>query len=111
MALPANQAAPSTAAIALASAILAGVIGYFIGQFSTLGTVTNDYSKSPGKAKHSDAEDEDEDEDEEEENEAVLVGKQKFSRFTGDTEECKLVLVVRTDLGMTKGTQVQPFEF
>lgn len=29
----------------------------------------------------------------------------ELSDFSGMNEECKLVLVVRTDLGMTKGTQ------
>jgi flagellar biosynthesis/type III secretory pathway M-ring protein FliF/YscJ len=39
----------------------------------------------------------DEDEDSDQQNE-------ELQDFTGNNEECKLVLVVRTDLGMTKGT-------
>lgn len=90
MTVPQERVAPSTAAIAIASAIIAGVFGYFLGQFSTLGKVTNSYSGSSGKAKYSDSES-DEDDD------------QPLSNFSGSAEECKLVLVVRTDLGMTKG--------
>lgn len=99
MSTSAPEAAPSLIAIAAASAILAGVVGYFLGQFSTLGTVSNDYTKSNGKAKSSDGESECDDS----EDESISIGKQQLNGFTDRKEECKLVLVVRTDLGMTKG--------
>ncbi len=46
-----------------------------------------------------DSEDDDEDEDSEDEEE----DQGELKSFEGNREECKLVLVVRTDLGMTKG--------
>lgn len=91
MALPQDRPPPSAAAIAVASAIIAGLFGYFIGQFSTLGTVTN---KGPVPVPADSSSDED---DEFSEKYALNAG-------SGSNEECKLVLVVRTDLGMTKGT-------
>lgn len=36
-------------------------------------------------------------------------GQGELSDFSGMNEECKLVLVVRTDLGMTKGTRGPSF--
>ena len=50
------------------------------------------------KTEIKDSEDED---DESSDDEAVEVG--ELSAFEGNKEECKLVLVVRTDLGMGKG--------
>ena len=88
MAFPQDRPPPSTAAVAIASAIIAGLFGYFIGQFSTLGTVTNK-APEPTIAESSD--------DDFDEQEALTNAK-------SSDEECKLVLVVRTDLGMTKGT-------
>ncbi|KAF2093180.1 PTH2-domain-containing protein [Rhizodiscina lignyota] len=93
MALPQDRPPPSAAAIAVASAIIAGLFGYFIGQFSTLGPVTNKHAGA-GPVPHPDDSSEDEEEEEE---------KSELSEFSGNNEECKLVLVVRTDLGMTKG--------
>ena len=126
-----DGATPSTASIALATAILAAAAGYFIGTASSLGLFS--FSKNSGgqKAKkswpnsydvtiHPDSSDEelmeslgrgkgkevkdseDEDKDEESEDDAGLKGELKG--FEGSMEECKLVLVVRTDLGMGKGT-------
>ena len=44
-----------------------------------------------------------EEEEDCEEDEAELVEPGKLTSFEGNKEECKLVLVVRTDLGMSKG--------
>jgi PTH2 family peptidyl-tRNA hydrolase len=71
---------PSTANIALACAILAG---------SPISEPTRSKSE---KAQDS----EDESSDDEDDDTAP-------AEFPGHTEECKMVLVVRTDLGMTKG--------
>ena len=66
-----------------------------------------------GKKRVKDSEDEDEDEDgsesedghgHEEEEEEEEEGQGGLEMFEGNREECKLVLVVRTDLGMGKGT-------
>lgn len=59
------------------------------------------------KTEIKDSEDED-DESSDEEEEAVEVG--ELSTFKGNGEECKLVLVVRTDLGMGKGPSLLPLD-
>ncbi|GFF26820.1 peptidyl-tRNA hydrolase Pth2 [Aspergillus udagawae] len=96
---------PSTTAYVIATAILAGITGYFIGQGASLGLFSsanekegwpNSYNvKVPQHS--SDEEDEDYEDDSEEEGDGG-----ELANFDDD-EEVKLVLVVRTDLGMTKG--------
>ena len=49
-----------------------------------------------------DSEDDDEDESSDDEGAAEPDGGE-LSTFAGNTEECKMVLCVRTDLGMGKG--------
>ncbi|KAF1924710.1 peptidyl-tRNA hydrolase [Didymella exigua CBS 183.55] len=88
---------PSTANIALACAILAGVTGYFLGTAKSLGLFGGSPISEPTRSKSEKAQDsEDESSDEEDDDTAP-------AEFPGHTEECKMVLVVRTDLGMTKG--------
>lgn len=102
----AERPPPSTLAVAFASAIIAGLAGYFLGQASSIGVfssttqparnVTPDNGKA-GKDDESDISDAgsaSEDDDLED---------QELKGFEDSAEECKLVLVVRTDLGMTKG--------
>jgi peptidyl-tRNA hydrolase len=91
---------PSTASIAVASALIAGVTGYFIGQAKQLGIFGGspiEVPRSGDKKTDADA-DSDEDYEDSSDDEAT-----DLSEFAGQDEECKLVLVVRTDLGMTKG--------
>lgn len=102
---------PTTAAYVLATAILAGVTGYFIGQGASLGLFSS--TRSPSSSgrqsggKHSGDEDweneseDDDDDDEDEEEEEEAAG--ELATFEGNRDEVKLVLVVRTDLGMGKG--------
>lgn len=90
---------PSTANIALACAILAGVTGYFLGTAKSLGLFGGSAISAPPRKKNEKAQ-EFEDEDESSEDEADDTAP---AEFPGHTEECKMVLVVRTDLGMTKG--------
>ena len=128
---PPNGSSPSTASIAVATAILAAAAGYFIGTASSLGlfggatksggrkaklswpnsydvTIHPDSSDEElmqslgrGKGKEvKDSQDEDEDEDEEDSGDE---GQRELKGFEDNREECKLVLVVRTDLGMGKG--------
>jgi len=91
---------PSTANIAAACAILAGVTGYMIGQAKSLGFLggspISQPKKSEKKEKAEDSEDESSDEDDD----------SAPAEFPGHNEECKMVLVVRTDLGMTKGIAI-----
>jgi hypothetical protein len=98
-------ATPTTASYIIATAIVAGVTGYFIGQGSSLGIFGTDVSPSKKhgsiatrKEIGEDSESESDGSDEEENQEGVLA------TFEGNTEEVKLVLVVRTDLGMGKGS-------
>ena len=89
---------PSTANIAAACAILAGVTGYMLGQAKSLGFFGGSpilQSTRSEKEKVDDSEDESSDDD-----------GSTPTEFPDHNEECKMVLVVRTDLGMTKGTTV-----
>lgn len=97
---------PGTTSYVIATAILAGVTGYFIGQGSSLRLFSSNETKEgwpnsynvkvhQGSSDEEDEEEEEESEEEEEDNE--------LGNFDGNKEEVKLVLVVRTDLGMTKG--------
>jgi PTH2 family peptidyl-tRNA hydrolase len=100
---------PSAAAIAIGTAIVAGVTGYFLGQASSIGLFGKSDTRSPaarlspgeGEAKPDNSETESDDDDEEgeddEDDDVQDLG--ELQTFPGNTEECKLVLVVRNDLG------------
>lgn len=94
---------PTAFAIAVAAALIAGTIGYFIGTASSVFSITSSSSatlKSKNRPPSSPGESSSEDE----------AG--ELQDFKDSTEECKLVLVVRTDLGMTKGRDpslIRPF--
>lgn len=115
MATSANRDPPSTLAYCVATAIIAALGGYFLGQASSLGIFQNETKTSRRKADAkpsqstkkstdiSEDEDEDETDEEEEEQQDDLQGFEDAGN-----EECKLVLVVRTDLGMTKGISFHP---
>ncbi|KAH7399212.1 peptidyl-tRNA hydrolase PTH2-domain-containing protein [Phaeosphaeria sp. MPI-PUGE-AT-0046c] len=91
---------PSTANIAMACAILAGVTGYMLGQAKSLGLFGGSPVSTPPERKekaHEDSDGSGEDESDESDDDTAPAD------FKGNNEECKMVLVVRTDLGMTKG--------
>jgi hypothetical protein len=88
---------PSTANIAVACAIVAGVTGYMIGQAKSLGLFGGSPISTPSQRKEKAAEESDESSDDDDEDDTAPAD------FKGNHEECKMVLVVRTDLGMTKG--------
>ncbi|GAB7355678.1 hypothetical protein MBLNU459_g6382t1 [Dothideomycetes sp. NU459] len=93
---------PSIWAVAVASSIIAGLAGYFLGQASSIGIFSKprEIVTAPGKrnaADDSDVSDAGDESDSDDHDDQELDG------FDGLSEECKLVLVVRTDLGMTKG--------
>ncbi|KAK2796560.1 hypothetical protein FQN50_009505 [Emmonsiellopsis sp. PD_5] len=120
-----NHAPPSTTALLVATALLAGVTGFFLGQGASLGlfgsgsrTQTAGQRQRQGQRKswpnsydvkvHGGSSDEEEEEEESdsgseegEEDEGEMGG--ELATFEGNREEVKLVLVVRTDLGMGKG--------
>ncbi|KZF19941.1 PTH2-domain-containing protein [Xylona heveae TC161] len=94
-----NRPLPSLTAVAIATAIVAGLGGYFVGQASSLGLFQGSrHTKAAKEPVDSDEEEIEESSDEEE-----LDDNGDIQNFTSSKEECKLVLVVRTDLGMTKG--------
>ena len=97
----ADKPPPSTANIAIASALIAGVTGYLLGQAKSLGLFGGSPISTPPKRNKKKSED-GSDEDEESSDDDVAAP----SDFPDHSEECKLVLVVRTDLGMTKGIRV-----
>jgi len=115
MATSANRDPPTTLAYCIATAILAALGGYFLGQASSLGLIGGDRSQqdaatntpsatmtqSNGAAtKEKDpSESENEGDPDSEDEQQDLQGFESNAN-----EECKLVLVVRTDLGMTKGS-------
>lgn len=99
---------PTTAAIAIAASILAGVAGYFIGQGSSLGLFSRSSPpESKGKSNNRnhgyESSDEEEEEEEEIESDEESQAQGELATFEGNKDEVKLVLVVRTDLGMGKG--------
>jgi hypothetical protein len=93
---------PSTANIAVACAIVAGVTGYMLGQAKSLGLFGGSPISTPARRDEKAAEDSDELSDEDSEDDTAPAD------FKGSNEECKMVLVVRTDLGMTKGMSHLP---
>ncbi|KAH7075329.1 peptidyl-tRNA hydrolase PTH2-domain-containing protein [Paraphoma chrysanthemicola] len=93
-----DNAQPSTANIAVASAIVAGVTGYMLGQAKSLGLFGGSPISAPSERKvKTPGEAEDSSDEDSEDDDSVPA------EFKGNNEECKMVLVVRTDLGMTKG--------
>ncbi|KAF2760548.1 peptidyl-tRNA hydrolase [Pseudovirgaria hyperparasitica] len=93
---------PSAAALAFAAALVAGITGYFLGQASSIGIFGG--SKNGARELKSHTSDSSGDEDYEKlRNEWKTSDEDQEIKDFAANEECKLVLVVRTDLGMTKG--------
>jgi PTH2 family peptidyl-tRNA hydrolase len=90
---------PSTANIAVACAIIAGVTGYMLGQAKSLGLFGGSPVSQPQPRESKKADDSEEEEESSDEDDDTTP-----AEFPDHKEECKMVLVVRTDLGMTKGT-------
>lgn len=110
----AEKAPPSITAIAVSSFILGLLAGYFIGQGSSIGVfggsgnarqVKKSWPNSYDVKVHADSSDDQaDDEDEADEDEDDENG-QEMKDFKDSTEDVKLVLAVRTDLGMGKGKE------
>lgn len=102
---------PTTSAYVIATAIIAGVTGYFIGQGASLGLFRekqgwpNGYDVKVHKGSS------DEEDDEEEESDDDEGNGEELASFKDNLDEVKLVLVVRTDLGMTKGMYTDTLHF
>ncbi|KAL4780749.1 peptidyl-tRNA hydrolase PTH2-domain-containing protein [Aspergillus varians] len=103
-----DRVAPSTTTYVVATAIIAGITGYFLGQGASLGLFStkekegwpNSYNV---KVHRGSSDEEDNTEVEDEESDEEEGDGSELAKFEDNTEEVKLVLVVRTDLGMTKG--------
>ncbi|KAF2151775.1 PTH2-domain-containing protein [Myriangium duriaei CBS 260.36] len=91
----ADRPPPSLWAVAFATAVIAGLSGYFIGQAASIGVFGKPKARDPAGVAAPAAGDSDLSDDEDD----VL----ELQGFSDKNEPCKLVLVVRTDLGMTKG--------
>ena len=96
----AERPSPSIWAVAFASALVAGITGYFLGQASSIGIFAS--NGPPHKQPQGEPDESAESEESEDEHDSTS---QELNSFADANEECKLVLVVRTDLGMTKGTR------
>lgn len=100
-----DRGPPSAAAVAIGTAIVAGVTGYFIGQASSIGLFGKGDTRAPaarlsrseGEAKPDNSETESDDDEDDDSDMMQDLG--ELQTFPGNTEECKLVLVVRSDLG------------
>jgi hypothetical protein len=119
----ADSGPPSTSAVAVAVGLIALTAGYLLGQGSALGLFgKSKSSQPPGKAKswpnsydvtiHPDSSDEElmaqqragaREQAEDSESDEEGDGKE-LKTFPNNGEDVKLVLAVRTDLGMGKGT-------
>jgi PTH2 family peptidyl-tRNA hydrolase len=112
-----DRSTPTTATFVIATAILAGLAGFFIGQGSSLGSFSRSFFSSSSKPRkswpnsydvkvHADSSDSGggrEDAETDDSGEDDDCGGGELATFKGNTDEVKLVLVVRTDLGMGKG--------
>jgi hypothetical protein len=105
-----ERAPPTTASYVIASAILAGVVGFFIGQGASLGLFSSTTAKSFSERRKASLKGDktqgkgDSSSEEDWENESDEEDGEELATFAGNNDEVKLVLVVRTDLGMGKGS-------
>ena len=100
MASAQDRGPPSAAAIAIGTAIISGITGYFIGQGRSIGLFggsSNAHARIGKQYQDNDSDLSDVD------SESGAAAHGELETFLKSDEECKLVLVVRTDLGMTKG--------
>ncbi|KAL4979137.1 PTH2-domain-containing protein [Aspergillus desertorum] len=102
-----DRVPPSTTTYVVATAIIAGITGYFIGQGASLGLFSTrekeGWPNSYNVKLHQNSSDEDDNSEKEEESDEEEGDGTELASFEENTDEVKLVLVVRTDLGMTKG--------
>ncbi|KAI5284201.1 carbamoyl-phosphate synthase (glutamine-hydrolyzing) cpa2 [Ascosphaera aggregata] len=106
----AEKAPATTLSLVVATALIAGVTGYFIGKGASIGLFCSPPdSRSTGEAvkagekRESSDEDEWEDGSEEDGDGCDEEAFGALASFDNNKDDVKLVLVVRTDLGMTKG--------
>lgn len=107
-----DRGPPSAAAIVIGTALISGVTGYFLGQAGSIGLFGKSSTRSGAVARLGQGDDESitgdvtsdgEGSASEEDEDSDLQDLGELKTFPDNNEECKLVLVVRTDLGMGKG--------
>lgn len=106
-----DRGPPSAAAIAIGTALISGVTGYFLGQASSIGLFGKSSTRSSAVARLDQGDDESKTGDvtsdgegsATDDDDSDLQDLGELKTFPNNNEECKLVLVVRTDLGMGKG--------
>jgi hypothetical protein len=125
----ADRGPPSSTAVLISTAILSLITGYMLGIGSSLGLFPNPFLQTRearvASKRMKTSNYDDEEESSEEEVDGILLDhapnwvngeaadvrdglkvvrkEEKLQQWENSMEECKLVLVVRTDLGMTKG--------
>lgn len=96
-----DRGPPSTVSAVLATAIVAGLAGYFLGQARSIGLLGGSNVSAAKRGQRKQDVDSDLSDSDSKGGDDVAQG--ELQSFADSHEECKLVLVVRTDLGMTKG--------
>ncbi|KAK5736960.1 hypothetical protein LTR17_007107 [Elasticomyces elasticus] len=99
-----DRGPPSTTNIVLATAIVSGLAGYYFAQARSIGLFggkSSTRTAAEADTKDSDVSDAEGSASPDEDDDVQDLGELKS--FAGNTEECKLVLVVRKDLGMSPG--------
>ncbi|KAF2173307.1 hypothetical protein M409DRAFT_49768 [Zasmidium cellare ATCC 36951] len=95
-----DRGPPSAAAIAIGTALISGITGYYLGQLRSI-LPTRPVASGPSPKSPNTGEITDDDSDAMSDDDALDQG--EINAFPDSNEECKLVLCVRTDLGMGKG--------
>ena len=108
-----DRGPPSATAIAIGTAIVSALAGYYVGQARSIGLFGGSSTAHPtarvGRQQLDSDEESDASDAESQGGDALVVGELKG--FADSSEECKLVLVTRTDLGMGKGKSGRRFPF
>ncbi|EXJ54648.1 PTH2 family peptidyl-tRNA hydrolase [Cladophialophora yegresii CBS 114405] len=108
----AEKAPPSLTAVAVSSLILGLLAGYFIGQGSSIGVFGGSGGSKQAKTSwpnsydvkvHADSSDDQADDEDEADEDGEDGDGKELKDFKDSSEDVKLVLGVRTDLGMGKG--------
>ena len=98
-----DRGPPSAAAIAVGTAIISGLTGYYLGQARSIGLFGGSSRTHAAGKLGQQQEDEESDISDAASESGDMHDVGELQTFAGSSEECKLVLVTRTDLGMGKG--------
>ena len=99
-----DRGPPSAAAVAIGTAIISVLVGYYVGQARSIGLFGGHPTPRVGRQQ---VDDDEESDASDAESPGGEVGELK--RFADSSEECKMALVTRMDLGMGKGKSGRRF--